>query len=134
MTRPIWPDHDPTKQSIRSWSTLFEVQATACRLPISLWLSYFASLLKGVYQNAASMYLSLHPRASYAQLRDHLIDSLDRSADMSAELAFNTQERHAGEDLMVYASELNILAYTAYGQTEGCSRAMVDKLVLNVFK
>ena len=35
---------------------------------------------------------------------------------------------------MVYASELNILAYTAYGQTEGCSRAMVDKLVLNVFK
>ena len=80
------------------------------------------------------MYLSLHPRASYAQLRDHLIDSLDRSADMSAELAFNTQERHAGEDLMVYASELNILAYTAYGQTEGCSRAMVDKLVLNVFK
>ena len=81
----------------------------------------------------ASTFNSLNEGCTYEDMREHLIENLDWSQDRSAELAFETRVRAPGEDLQVYATDLAILAWDAYGQTPGASTDMINKLVLNTF-
>ena len=131
--KPVWPIYDAKTTRIRSFSGLFELQATASHYPPSMWKPTFCSLLSGIAQKMAATFTELNPRCSYATLRDHLVSNLDRSQDRSAELQFESRMRLPGEDLQNYATELCILCWEAYGQTPGASTEMINKLVLNAF-
>ena len=96
-------------------------------------MSTYASLLKGIYQSKAALFIQLHPHCSYADLRAHLEESLDRNKDLSAQMAFHTRKRQPGETLMVYANSLQLLAHAAYGGTPGGSTEMIETMVLRAF-
>ena len=131
--KPVWPTYDAKTTRIRSFSSLFELQATASHYPPSMWKPTFCSLLAGIAQKMAATFTDLNPKCSYAELRDHLVSNLDRSQDRSAELQFESRMRLPGEDLQNYATELAILCWEAYGETPGASTEMINKLVLNAF-
>ena len=132
-TKPVWPVYDEKSTKIRSYSALYELQAAAAHYPKRLWKATFSSLLKSIAQKMAATFTTLNPECSYEDLRDHLISNLDRSQDRSAELRFETQERLPHEDLQVYASQLCVLGWEAYGETPGASTELINKLVLNAF-
>ena len=93
----------------------------------------YCSLLKGVFLQKCEVYVRLHPACSYRELRDHLHNSLDRNQDKSSEMAFNERCRLPGETLQEYGTKLDVLAWAAFGSTEGCSSPMIDKLCVITF-
>ena len=130
--KPTWPFFSEKEQSIRIFATLFEAQSEACNIPIYLWKANFTALLKGIAQSQASLYMKQHPTASYAEVRDYLMDSLDKIQDRSAQLRFETRLRQPNEDLQQYAASLKALAYSAYGGLD-CSPEMIETLTLQTF-
>ena len=93
----------------------------------------YLSLLKGIFLQKAEVYFRLHPACSYRNLRDHLHNALDRNQDKSSEMAFNERFRKPGETLQEYGTQLDVLAWAAFGSTDGCSSAMINKLCVITF-
>ena len=131
--RPQWPTFDPEVGGIRAFSQCFERMAKVIDYPESVYVATYTNLLKGIYQKKASMYLTLNEHATYPELRDHLINDMDRIQNTTSELRFNERIRKPGESYSDYAAQLVLLAWAAFGNVEGCSSQMIDRLTLACF-
>ena len=67
-------------------------------------MSTFGALLKGIALKQASMHMHLNPSCTYEQLRDYLIETLDRQQDLAAQLKLETRYRKEGESLQEFAA------------------------------
>ena len=76
------------------------------------------NLLSSIGQNIASMWDRLRPEATYEELRDYVVDSLDKMQDQTAKLRFINRKCEPEETFEAYAANLTYLAYGAYGNRD----------------
>ena len=131
--RPQWPLFDVTATHIRSFSHLFESHAAVIKWPDTAMKSTFLNLLKGSAQRMGSVFDRQNPDSTYEEVRDHLIQTLDKQSDFTAKTRFYSRKRKKDETLEVYAGELCVLAYAAFEESLNWSTGQVNDRVFDIF-
>jgi hypothetical protein len=114
---PNWPKYKegPT-ESIRTFTSSFKLVAEAAKVPADQWGAIYILLLHGYAATIAISYqIDEVPDATFTQLSNHLMDTMERQHIQADKTALETQVLGPNEDIGDFANALRVLTRRAYG-------------------
>ena len=114
--RPNWPRYgEGETDSVRTFTASFRMVAEAARVPKGQWGPIYVSLLRGYAATLAILFLEDKPGATYAELSQHVCDTLEMQHVAADKTALEVRVLGATEDLGIFANALRVLTQRAYG-------------------